>query len=47
MSCGETYYKERSHNGDIRGTVSIIFKGVTAPGLGFFFEKCFVFTTPP
>jgi hypothetical protein len=30
-----------------RGACSIIFEGVTAPALSFFFEKYFVFATPP
>jgi hypothetical protein len=46
----ETWYKERSHCVDvhiIRGALSNIFKGVTAPGLVFLFEKYFVFATHP
>jgi hypothetical protein len=31
----------------IREACPIIFKGVTAPGLSFFFEKYFVFATHP
>jgi hypothetical protein len=46
----ETWYKERSHYVDmhiVREALSSYFSSITAPGLSYFFEKYFVFATPP
>jgi hypothetical protein len=46
----ETWYKERSHCGDVhivRGPLSNYFSRSCIPGFSMFFEKYFVFVTPP